>query len=240
MRKYINKGIIITLLIIANLFLPINKEKPNYKKSEIKKRFTLANEKNESHLKRAKKINIAKHDDTLNNISKNEIINKVLMSTSTNFIPNYQDYDEDPFDLMDESSIFTDDIDENDSEAIVLDTGKENLLKDKWSYTNASLYYEDEKNIIYYNNDGSNIILSPKGSSVINKEYVKIDFNGCSDAKLKVIKDGQIKEINLSGASDFKYFYIGDDLKGSSIVSIEFISNAKKAFYLSIGDINYE
>lgn len=240
MRKYINKGIIIILLIIANLFLPINKEKPNYKKSEIKKRFTLANEKNESHLKRAKKINIAKHDDTLNNISKNEIINKVLMSTSTNFIPNYQDYDEDPFDLMDESSIFTDDIDENDSEAIVLDTGKENLLKDKWSYTNASLYYEDEKNIIYYNNDGSNIILSPKGSSVINKEYVKIDFNGCSEAKLKVIKDGQIKEINLSGASDFKYFYIGDDLNGSSIVSIEFISNAKKAFYLSIGDINYE
>lgn len=240
MRKYINKGIIIILLIIANLFLPINKEKPNYKNSEIKKRFSLASEKNESHLKRAKKINIAKHDDTLNNTSKNEIINKVLMSTSTSFIPNYQDYDEDPFDLMDESSIFTDDIDENDSEAIVLDTGKENSLKDKWSYTNASLYYEDEKNIIYYNNDDSNIILSPKGSSVINKEYVKIDFNGCSDAKLKVIKDGQIKEINLSGASDFKYFYIGDDLKGSSIVSIEFISNAKKAFYLSIGDINYE
>lgn len=240
MRKYINKGIIITLLIIANLFLPINKEKPNYEKSEIKKRFTLAGEKKGTHLKRAKKINIAKHDGTLNNTSKNEIINKVLMSTSTNFIPNYQDYDEDPFDLMDESSIFTDDIDENDSEAIVLDTGKENSLKDKWSYTNASLYYEDEKNIIYYNNDGSNIILSPKGSSVINKEYVKIDFNGCSEAKLKVIKDVQIKEINLSGASDFKYFYIGDDLKGSSIVSIEFISNAKKAFYLSIGDINYE
>lgn len=240
MRKYINKGIIISLLIIANLFLPINKEKPNYKKSEIKKRFTLASEKNESHLKRAKKINIAKHDGALNNISKNEIINKVLMSTSTNFIPNYQDYDEDPFDLMDESSIFTDDIDENDSEAIVLDSGKENSLSAKWSSSNANLYYEDEKNLIFSSNDGSSIVLSPKGSATINKEYVKIDFQGCSDAKLKVIKDGQIKEINLSGASDFKYFYVGKELKGSSIVSIEFISDAKNAFYLSIGEIDYE
>lgn len=240
MRKYINKGIIISLLIIANLFLPINKEMPNYEKSEIKKRFTLAGEKKDTHLKRAKKIIIAKHDDIPKRISKNEIINKVLMSTSTSFIQNYQDDSEDPFDLLDEKNDADEDVEDINSEAIVLDTGKENSLKDKWSYTNASLYYEDEKNIIYYNNDGSNIILSPKGSSVINKEYFKIDFNGCSDAKLKVIKDGQIKEINLSGASDFKYFYIGDDLKGSSIVSIEFISNAKKAFYLSIGDINYE
>lgn len=240
MRKYINKGIIITLLIIANLFLPINKEKPNYKKSEIKKRFTLASEKNESHLKRAKKINIAKHDGTLNNTSKNEIINKVLMSTSTSFIPNYQDYDEDPFDLMDEDASFIDDIDEDDAEAIVLDAGKENSIKEKWSSSNASLYYEDEKNIIYSNNEGSNIILTPNSSAIINKEYVKIDFNGCSDAKLKIIKDGQIKEINLSGATDFKYFYIGKELKGSSIVSIEFISDVKKSFYLSIGEIDYE
>ncbi|UQK59763.1 hypothetical protein [Fenollaria massiliensis] len=240
MRKYINKGIIITLLIIANLFLKANKEMPNYEKSEIKKRFTLTSEKNESHLKRAKKINIAKHDDTLNNISKNEIINKVLMSTSTSFIPNYQDYDEDPFDLMNEDAGFIDDIDEYDAEAIVLDAGNENSIKEKWSSSNASLYYEDEKNIIYSNNEGSNIILTPNSSAIINKEYVKIDFNGCSDAKLKIIKDGQIKEINLSGASDFKYFYIGKELKGSSIVSIEFISDVKKAFYLSIGEIDYE
>lgn len=240
MRKYINKGIIITLLIIANLFLKANKEMPNYEKSEIKKRFTLTSEKNESHLKRAKKINIAKHDDTLNNISKNEIINKVLMSTSTSFIPNYQDYDEDPFDLMNEDAGFIDDIDEDDAEAIVLDAGKENSIKEKWSSSNASLYYEDEKNIIYSNNEGSNIILTPNSSAIINKEYVKIDFKGCSDAKLKIIKDGQIKEINLSGASDFKYFYIGKELKGSSIVSIEFISDVKKAFYLSIGEIDYE
>lgn len=240
MRKYINKGIIITLLIIANLFLPINKEKPNYEKSEIKTRFTLAGEKKGTHLKRAKKINIAKHDDESSAISKKEIINKVLMSTSTSFIPNYQDYDEDPFDLLDEKNDADEDVEDMNIEAIVLDSGKDNSLSTKWSSSNANLYYEDEKNLIFSNNDGSNIILSPKGSSVINKEYVKIDFNGCSEAKLKVIKDGQIKEINLSGASDFKYFYIGDDLKGSSIVSIEFISNAKKAFYLSIGDINYE
>lgn len=240
MRKYINKGIIIILLIIANLFLPINKEKPNYKKSEIKKRFTLASEKNESHLKRAKKINIAKHDDTLNNISKNEIINKVLMSTSTSFIPNYKDYDEDPFDLMDEKNDADEDVEDINSEAIVLDSGKENSLSAKWSSSNANLYYEDEKNLIFSSNDGSNIVLSPKGSATINKEYVKIDFQGCSDAKLKVIKDGQIKEINISGASDFKYFYIGKELKGSSIVSIEFISDAKNAFYLSIGEIDYE
>ena len=240
MRKYINKGIIITLLIIANLFLKANKEMPNYEKSEIKKRFTLTSEKNESHLKRAKKINIAKHDDTLNNISKNEIINKVLMSTSTSFIQNYQDYDEDPFDLMNEDAGFIDDIDEYDAEAIVLDAGNENSIKEKWSSSNASLCYEDEKNIIYSNNEGSNIILTPNSSAIINKEYVKIDFNGCSDAKLKIIKDGQIKEINLSGASDFKYFYIGKELKGSSIVSIEFISDVKKAFYLSIGEIDYE
>lgn len=240
MRKYINKGIIITLLIIANLLLKANKEMPNYEKSEIKKRFTLTSEKNESHLKRAKKINIAKHDDTLNNISKNEIINKVLMSTSTSFIPNYQDYDEDHFDLMNEDASLIDDIDEDDAEAIVLDAGKENSIKEKWSSSNASLYYEDEKNIIYSNNEGSNIILTPNSSAIINKEYVKIDFNGCSDAKLKIIKDGQIKEINLSGASDFKYFYIGKKLKGSSIVSIEFISDVKKAFYLSIGEVDYE
>lgn len=51
MRKYINKGLIIILLILANLFLPINSEEPNYEESEVKKRFSLAKDKNDSQLK---------------------------------------------------------------------------------------------------------------------------------------------------------------------------------------------
>lgn len=56
MRKYINKGLIIILLILANLFLPINREEPNYEESKVKKRFILAKDKNDSQLKKAKKM----------------------------------------------------------------------------------------------------------------------------------------------------------------------------------------
>lgn len=237
MRKYINKGLIIILLILANLFLPINSEEPNYEESEVKKRFTLAKDKNDSQLKKAKKIDIAKHDADAKTISKDEIINKVIMSTTNSFI-SYSDFDEeDPFDILDE--IGEEDEDGNE-EAIVLESEISNHMLDTWEAKAGSVYYQDEKSLVLYNDSKENIVLLPKNDIVINKDFVSIDFTGCSEAKLKVIKDGKEALIDLEGASDFKYFYIGNDFKGARIESIEFIRDNDMAFYLSIGEIDYE
>lgn len=237
MRKYINKGLIIILLILANLFLPINSEEPNYEESEVKKRFTLAKDKNDTQLKKAKKIDIAKHDANTKTISKDEIINKVIMSTTNSFI-SYSDFDEeDPFDILDE--IGEEDEDRNE-EAIVLESEISNHMLDTWEAKAGSVYYQDEKSLVLYNDSKENIVLLPKNDIVINKDFVSIDFTGCSEAKLKVIKDGKEALIDLEGASDFKYFYIGNDFKGARIESIEFIRDNVMAFYLSIGEIDYE
>lgn len=237
MRKNINKGLIIVLLILANLFLPINSEEPNYEESEVKKRFTLAKDKNDSQLKKAKKIDIAKHDADARTISKDEIINKVIMSTTNSFI-SYSDFDEeDPFDILDE--IGEEDEDGNE-EAIVLESEISNHMLDTWEAKAGSVYYQDEKSLVLYNDSKENIVLLPKNDIIINKDFVSIDFTGCSEAKLKVIKDGKEALIDLEGASDFKYFYIGNDFKGARIESIEFIRDNDMTFYLSIGEIDYE
>lgn len=237
MRKYINKGLIIILLVLANLFLPINSEEPNYADSEVKKRFTLAKDKNDTQLKKAKKIDIAKHDADAKTISKDEIINKVIMSTTNSFI-SYSDFDEDDsFDILDE--IGEEDEDGNE-EAIVLESEISNHMLDIWEAKAGSVYYQDEKSLVLYNDSKENIVLLPKNDIVINKDFVSIDFTGCSEAKLKIIKDGKESLIDLSGASDFKYFYIGNDFKGARLKSIEFIRDNDMAFYLSIGEIDYE
>lgn len=238
MRKYINKGLIIVLLILANLFLTINREEPNYEESEVKKRFTLAKDKNDSQLKKAKKIDIAKHDADAKTISKDEIINKVIMSTTNSFI-SYSDFDEeDPFDIFDDFAEVDEDANE---EAIVLESEISNHMLDTWEAKAGSVYYQDEKSIVFCNdNNKENIILVPKNDILIKKDFVSIDFTGCSEAKLKVIKDGKEAAIDLEGASDFKYFYIGNDFKGARIESIEFIRDNDMAFYLSIGEIDYE
>lgn len=237
MRKYINKGLIIVLLILANLFLPINREKPNYTDSEVKKRFTLAKDKNDTQLKKAKKIEIAKHDADARTISKDEIINKVIMSTTNSFI-NSSDFDEeDPFDILDD---FGEEDEDANEEAIVLESEISNPMLDRWEAKSGSVYYQDEKSLVLYNDSKENIVLLPKNDIIINKDFVSIDFTGCSEAKLKVIKNGKEALIDLEGASDFKYFYIGNDFKGASIESIEFIRDNDMAFYLSIGEIDYE
>lgn len=237
MRKYINKGLIIILLVLANLFLPINSEEPNYEESEVKKRFTLAKDKNYTQLKKAKKIDIAKHDANTKTISKDEIINKVIMSTTNSFI-SYSDFDEeDPFDILDD---FSEDDEDANEEAIVLESEISNHMLDTWEAKAGSVYYQDEKSLVLYNDSKENIVLLPKNDIVINKDFVSIDFTGCSEAKLKVIKDGKEAIIDLEGASDFKYFYIGNDFKGARIESIEFIRDNDMAFYLSIGEIDYE
>lgn len=237
MRKYINKGLIIILLILANLFLPINSEEPNYEESEVKKRFTLAKDKNDSQLKKAKKIDIAKHDADAKTISKDEIINKVIMSTTNSFI-RYSDFDEeDLFDILDD---FNEEDEDANEEAIVLESEISNHMLDTWEAKAGSVYYQDEKSLVLYNDSKENIVLLPKNDIVINKDFVSIDFTGCSEAKLKVIKDGKEALIDLEGASDFKYFYIGNDFKGARIESIEFIRDNDMAFYLSIGEIDYE
>lgn len=237
MRKYINKGLIIILLILANLFLPINSEEPNYEESEVKKRFTLAKDKNDSQLKKAKKIDIAKHDANTRTINKDEIINKVIMSTRNSFI-SYSDFDEeDPFDILDD---FNEADEDGNEEAIVLESEISNHMLDTWEAKAGSVYYQDEKSLVLYNDSKENIVLLPKNDIVINKDFVSIDFTGCSEAKLKVIKDGKEALIDLEGASDFKYFYIGNDFKGARIESIEFIRDNDMAFYLSIGEIDYE
>lgn len=237
MRKYINKGLIIILLILANLFLPINSEEPNYEESEVKKRFTLAKDKNDSQLKKAKKIDIAKHDADARTISKDEIINKVIMSTTNSFI-SYSDFDkEDPFDIIDD---FNEEDEYGNEEAIVLESEISNPILDTWEAKAGSVYYQDEKSLVLYNDSKENIVLLPKNDIIINKDFVSIDFTGCSEAKLKVIKNGKEALIDLEGASDFKYFYIGNDFKGARIESIEFIRDNDMAFYLSIGEIDYE
>lgn len=237
MRKYINKGLIIVLLILANLFLPINREKPNYTDSEVKKRFTLAKDKNDTQLKKAKKIEIAKHDADARTISKEEIINKVIMSTTNSFISSSDFDEEDPFDILDD---FDEEDEDANEEAIVLESEISNHMLDTWEAKAGSVYYQDEKSLVLYNDSKENIVLLPKNDIIINKDFVSIDFTGCSEAKLKVIKDGKEALIDLEGASDFRYFYIGNEFKGARLESIEFIRDSNMAFYLSIGEIDYE
>lgn len=237
MRKYINKGLIIVLLILANLFLPINREKPNYTDSEVKKRFTLAKDKNDTQLKKAKKIEIAKHDADARTISKDEIINKVIMSTTNSFISSSDFDEEDPFDILYD---FDEEDEDANEEAIVLESEISNHMLDTWEAKAGSVYYQDKNSLVLYNDSKENIVLLPKNDIIINKDFVSIDFTGCSEAKLKLIKDGQEALIDLEGASDFKYFYIGNDFKGARIESIEFIRDNDMAFYLSIGEIDYE
>ena len=237
MRKYINKGLIIVLLILANLFLPINREKPNYTDSEVKKRFTLAKDKNDTQLKMAKKIEIAKHDADARTISKEEIINNVIMSTTNSFISSSDFDEEDPFDILDD---FDEEDEDANEEAIVLESEISNHMLDTWEAKAGSVYYQDKNSLVLYNDSKENIVLLPKNDIIINKDFVSIDFTGCSEAKLKLIKDGQEALIDLEGASDFKYFYIGNDFKGARIESIEFIRDNDMAFYLSIGEIDYE
>ena len=167
MRKYINKGLIIVLLILANLFLPINREEPNYADSEVKKRFTLAKDKNDSQLKKAKKIDIAKHDADAKTISKDEIINKVIMSTTNSFI-SYSDFDEeDPFDILDD---FSEEDEDANEEAIVLESEISNNMLDTWEVKSGSVYYQDEKSLVLYNESKENIVLLPKNDIIINKD----------------------------------------------------------------------
>lgn len=237
MRKYINKGLIMILLILANLFLPINREEPNYEESEVKKRFTFAKDKNDTQLKKAKKIEIAKHDADARTISKEEIINKVIISTTNSFISSSDFDEEDPFDILDD---FDEEDEDANEEAIVLESEISNPMLDRWEAKAGSVYYQDEKSLVLYNDSKENIVLLPKNDIIINKDFVSIDFTGCSEAKLKVIKDGQEALIDLEGASDFKYFYIGNGFKGARIESIEFIRDNDMAFYLSIGEIDYE
>lgn len=237
MRKYINKGLIIVLLILANLFLPINREKPNYTDSEVKKRFTLAKDKNDTQLKKAKKIEIAKHDADARTISKEEIINKVIMSTTNSFISSSDFDEEDPFDILYD---FDEEDEDANEEAIVLESEISNHMLDTWEAKSGSVYYQDEKSIVFCNDNNKNIIIVPKNDILIKKEYLSIDFTGCREAKLKLIKDGKEAVIDLEGASDFKYFYIGNEFKGARIESIEFIRDNDMAFYLSIGEIDYE
>lgn len=238
MRKYINKGLVIVLLILANLFLPINREEPNYEESEVKKRFTLAKDKNDTQLKKAKKIDIAKHDADAKTISKDEIINKVIMSTTNSFISSSDFDEEDPFDILYD---FDEEDEDANEEAIVLESEISNHMLDTWEAKAGSVYYQDEKSIVFCNdNNKENILLVPKNNMAINKEYLSIDFTGCREAKLKLIKDGKEAVIDLEGASDFKYFYIGNEFKGARIESIEFIRDNDMAFYLSIGEIDYE
>ena len=237
MRKYINKGIVIVLLILANLFLPINREEPNYEESEVKKRFTLAKDKNDTQLKKEKKIDIAKHDADARTISKEEIINKVIMSTRNSFISSSDFDEEDPFDILDD---FAEEDEDANEDAIVLESEISNHMLDNWEAKSGSVYYQDEKSLVLYNDSKENIVLLPKNDIIINKDFVSIDFTGCSEAKLKLIKDGKEAAIDLEGASDFKYFYIGNDFKGARIESIEFIRDNDMAFYLSIGEIDYE
>ena len=114
-------------------------------------------------------------------------------------------------------------------------------MLDTWEAKAGSVYYQDEKSIVFCNdNNNKNIIIVPKNDILIKKEYLSIDFTGCSEAKLKLIKDGKEAVIDLDGASDFKYFYIGNDFKGARIESIEFIRDKDMTFYLSIGEIDYE
>lgn len=113
-------------------------------------------------------------------------------------------------------------------------------MLDTWELKSGSVYYQDENSLVLYNDSKENIVLIPKNDIIINKDFVSIDFTGCSEAKLKVIKDGKEALIDLEGASDFKYFYIGNDFKGVRIESIEFIRDNDTAFYLSIGEIDYE
>lgn len=237
MRSYINKGLIILVLILANILLPMKKEAVKYENKQIKEKFTFASGRDEIKLKKAKKISIAKPDTNFDDTKKNEIINNILTKNIdiSNFNYDYHDIEDEfaSLDLEQESSE-----DDEDEKAIVLDSNDNSLL-DHWQITDAVVCDASGKNIVLYKKSG-NICLKAKDNMLANKDFISVDFSGCTNAKLILKKDDKYQEVDLSNTMNLKYFYLGDKYRASKIVSIEFINDKDKEFYLSIGEINYE
>ncbi len=239
MRSYINKGLIILVLIFANILLPMKKELPKYENTKIKEKFNFAGGKDEEKLKKAKKISIAKADINGEERNKNEIINNILINNID--IANLDNTQGNMYDFINNNEEINNEYfedEEADLDAIVLDNDDNSLL-DTWQINDASVFHESKDSLVLYKKSGD-ITLRAKNYISVCKNIININFEGCTNANLVIKTQGIEKRIALSRISNLKYFYLGDDYKYSKVVAIEFINDNENDFYLSIGEIRYE
>ncbi len=239
MRSYINKGLIILLLVLANIILPMKKEAVKYENKQIKEKFTFASGRDEIKLKKAKKISIAKANINGSETNKNEIINNILINNID--IANLDNSQGNMYDFINNNEEINNEYFEDedaDLDAIVLDNDDNSLL-DTWQINDASVFHESKDSLVLYKKSG-NITLRAKNDISVCKNIININFEGCTNANLVIKTQGIEKRIALSRISNLKYFYLGDDYKYSKVVAIEFINDNENDFYLSIGEIRYE
>lgn len=241
MRKYINKVLIIVVLIFLNLIFIFNNDSPNLDNTEIKKRFSANKDMEDLKLKKPRKIDIVKSEEKSKLESKDEIINKILMNNYTKSSILYEDTD--IFSNVNSEELANTDESSKDTytnSAIILEDTRNNKIMLDWEPEDASIYYEGEEKVIFLKKTSRTIDLKPKTDMYIKNNFLRIDFEGCDEAILNIENFDKKVELKINNAMGIKYFYIDEIYKGYKINSIEFLKDDDNDFYLAIGEISYE
>lgn len=237
MRKYVNKFIIIVILILLNIIFRINNSAPNYENTEIKKKFSFATQNKDLEIKKPKAFQFTKKANVDKKQSKDEIINNILMKNFSH----KSVYEESSFDDSFILDYYDDeDIENSISDTIVLDASNENNYLDDWQVEDAFKYFEGDEKTVFFKKASNKILMKTKNDIFINSNFLRINFDGCKDAILNLSFKDEKVSLNLNIAADLKYFYIEDKYMGAKVDSIEFIKDNDSDFYLSIGEIFYE
>lgn len=241
MRKYINKVLIIVVLIFLNLIFIFNNDSPNLDNTEIKKRFSANKDMEDLKLKKPRKIDIVKSEEKSKLESKDEIINKILMNNYTKSSILYEDSD--IFSNLNSEELANTDESSKDTytnSAIVLEDTRNNKIMLDWEPEDASIYHEGEEKVIFLKKSSRTIDLKPKTDLYIKNHFLRIDFEGCDEAILNIENFDKKVELKINNAMGIKYFYIDEIYKGYKINSIEFLKDDDNDFYLAIGEISNE
>lgn len=241
MRKYINKVLIIVVLIFLNLIFIFNNDSPNLDNAEIKKRFSANKDMEDLKLKKPRKIDIVKSEEKSKLESKDEIINKILMNNYTKSSILYEDSD--MFSNLNSEELANTDESSNDTytnSAIVLEDTRNNKIMLDWEPEDASIYHEGEEKVIFLKKTSRTIDLKPKTDMYIKNNFLRIDFEGCDEAILNIENLGKKVSLKINNAMGIKYFYIEEMYRGYKINSIEFLKDDDNDFYLAIGEISNE
>lgn len=241
MRKYINKVLIIVVLIFLNLIFIFNNDSPNLDNTEIKKRFSANKDMEDLKLKKPRKIDIVKSEEKSKLESKDEIINKILMNNYTKSSILYEDTD--IFSNVNSEELANTDESSKDTytnSAIILEDTRNNKIMLDWEPEDASIYHEGEEKVIFLKKSSRTIDLKPKTDLYIKNNFLRIDFEGCDKALLNIENLDKKVSLKINNAMGIKYFYIEEMYKGYKINSIEFLKDDDNDFYLAIGEISNE
>lgn len=240
MRKYVNKLIIIVILILLNVLSRLNSTAPDYSKAEIEKKFSYASQNEDLKLKKPKKIDISKPKEKVVLENKDNIINKILLANHTRKDSFIHTDTLDKYPFLDNTNMDNSAYDINIDSAIVLDDDYECKVLFDWEAEDAVIYHESQDNVIFLKLDSRNMFLKPIKDLYVKNNFLKVEFSGANEALLYLENFEDETKIELNNVMGIKYFYIDDKYMDYKIKSIEFIKDNDYDFYLALEEISYE